>query len=186
MVEGAAHGTRVRRGGELLELDDPPRTTVDFGNGPQPAIGLSWGDVASAWRSTRIPNIEVYFEASPQLKRSSAMPPLMKAVVRTRFGQWLAKNRIDRRMPPGPDRDVRSKARTIVVADAWDDAGSHALSRLETMEPYSLTALTAVDITDRVASGAVSPGYQTPATAFGPDFILGYPATTRVDLSVSA
>ena len=33
----------------------------------------------------------------------------------------------------------------------------------------------------RVLAGAAAPGYHTPATAFGPDFVLELPGVTRTD-----
>jgi short subunit dehydrogenase-like uncharacterized protein len=51
-----------------------------------------------------------------------------------------------------------------------------------TAEAYTLTAWTAVEIAHRAASGQAVPGYQTPSTAFGADFMLSFPATTREDL----
>ena len=51
-VEAITRGTRVRRGGRLVELQDPPRATADFGDGPKPTIAVSWGDIATAWHST--------------------------------------------------------------------------------------------------------------------------------------
>jgi len=74
MLEGASRGTRVRRAGAIVELARAPRATADFGDGPRPTIGVGWGDVATAWRSTGIPDIEVYFEATPRLARAASMP----------------------------------------------------------------------------------------------------------------
>ena len=44
---------------------------IDFGAGPVKAITIPWGDVASAYYSTRIPNIEVYM-AMPLGRRVAA------------------------------------------------------------------------------------------------------------------
>jgi short subunit dehydrogenase-like uncharacterized protein len=70
----------------------------------------------------------------------------------------------------------------VIVAEAWNDAtGAAVRSRLVTAEAYTLTAWTAVEIAKRASSGGAVPGYQTPATAFGADFILAFPGTTRDD-----
>ena len=57
-----------------------------------------------------------------------------------------------------------------------------AASRMETAEGYTLTVWTALEIARRVAAGQVAPGFHTPVTAFGADFILGFPHVTRTDL----
>jgi short subunit dehydrogenase-like uncharacterized protein len=49
-------------------------------------------------------------------------------------------------------------------------------------EGYAFTAVAAVACAARVLAGGVAPGFQTPATAFGPDFVLGLPGSTRTDL----
>ena len=44
---------------------------VDFGGGyVRPAVSIPWGDIATAWRSTGIPNIEVYM-AVPRSARDA-------------------------------------------------------------------------------------------------------------------
>ena len=85
MVEGIARGTRFRRGGRIVEDKDTPRATADFGAGPRRTVGVSWGDVSTAWRSTRIPDIEVFFEASRDLDRVARMPGLLKRILATGF-----------------------------------------------------------------------------------------------------
>ncbi len=56
------------------------------------------------------------------------------------------------------------------------------MSRLRTPEAYTLTALTALAIAERALGGDAPAGFQTPALAYGPDFILEFPGVTREDL----
>jgi short subunit dehydrogenase-like uncharacterized protein len=182
MLEGAGHGTQVRRGGRLVELPKAPRTTVDFGAGPRPAVGISWGDVATAWRSTGIPDIEVYFALSPMLTRIAGIPRPLKRLLASKLGQRIAARQIGRRLPPGPTPEQRARARSLILAEAWDAAGAHVASRLQTVEAYTLTAWTAIEIARRASRGDAKAGYQTPATAFGADFILGFEGSTRTEL----
>ena len=51
-----------------------------------------------------------------------------------------------------------------------------------TAEGYTLTVWTALDAARRIAAGRVAPGFHTPVTAFGPDYILGFPHVVRTDL----
>ena len=183
MLERAGRGTVVRRGARLVELPGAPRTTIDFGAGPRPAIGMSWGDIATAWRSTGIPNIEVYFEASPKLTKAAAWSRVFRPLLARAFVRDFLKARLYRRMPPGPSAERRARSRSVIVADAWDDAaGAHVKSRLVAAEAYTLTAWTAIEIVRRAASGGVVAGYQTPSTAFGADFILTFTGSRREDL----
>lgn len=182
MLESVGEGTRVRRGGAITMLDDVPRGTADFGSGLKPTIGVSWGDVATAYHSTGIPDIDVFFESAPELERAVTMPGIVKSFLRSRFGQWLGRRLIDR-MPPGPDEKTRASARAVMLAVAEDDEGNVAETRLETPEGYALTAQTALETALRVNDGRVPAGFQTPSSAFGPDYIMGFAGVTRRDLA---
>ena len=61
IVEGFAQGGRVRRDGRIVSVPPACRTRrIDFGDGEKLAMTIPWGDVATAWYSTGIANIEVY------------------------------------------------------------------------------------------------------------------------------
>ena len=182
MLERVGRGTLVRREGRLVERAGAPRATVDFGAGLRPAIGMSWGDVATAWRSTGIPDIEVYFEASPKLVRVVRWSRLLRPLLSIGLVSGFLEAQVRRKIPSGPTAERRARSRSVIVAEAWNDAtGAAVRSRLVTAEAYTLTAWTAVEIAKRASSGGAVPGYQTPATAFGADFILAFPGTTRDD-----
>ena len=181
MIEGAARGTAVRRNGRIVELAEMPTASIDFGDGPRPSVGVGWGDVATAWRSTRIPDISVYFRATRAMRAAARAPRLMRNLLGTSAAQHVMKRLIDR-MPPGPDAEQRARGSALVVAEAWDDAGLRVMSRLETMEPYALTARTAVEVARRVVAGEVVAGFHTPASAFGADFILEFDRSLRTDV----
>jgi len=181
MVEGIAWGTRIRRDGRIVELPSPPRGSADFGRGPRRTVGLGWGDVSSAWYSTRVPNIEVYFEAFPAMAAAAGLPAGIRRIIAGGTAQRLINRGIDR-LPAGPSEAARKTARSTFLAEAWDGAGRRAASRMETPEGYTLTAATALEVARRLAAGAVPAGFHTPVTAFGPDFILDFPGVVRTDL----
>ena len=182
MVEAVAQGVRVRSNGRLVLAKGTPVGVADFGAGLRPTLGVSWGDVATAWRSTGIPNIEVFFEADLNMRRAAAMPSFVKAALGTRVVQNLLKGQIDKRLPRGPTDKQRAQGRAVVVAEAWNAAGKKVTSRLVTPEPYALTALTAVEIAHRAARGEVVAGFQTPSAVFGADFISSFAGVERSDL----
>ncbi len=180
-LESIAVGTKVRRGGEIVTLDAVPRGTADLGHGLKGTIGVGWGDVATAYYSTGVGDIDVFFESSPELERVAGMSGLMRGFMGSSLGQWLGRKAIDG-MPAGPDAETRETARAIILAEAWDDAGGHAAARLDTPEGYRLTSMTALEAVRRVATGGVAAGYHTPSSAFGPEFVLGFQGVSRADL----
>jgi short subunit dehydrogenase-like uncharacterized protein len=181
-VEALSRGTRARRGGQIVRLPDTPRTSADFGDGPAPTVGLSWGDVATAWHSTQIPDIDVHFQSSRQIEQMTRLGPLARSMLSTRLGQYLAKAAVNRQ-PEGPNDAERASGRAVLVAEASNAKGVTVRSRLRTSEGYTLTVMTALEIARRVLAGDLEPGFQTPSLAYGADFILQFPGVTREDLS---
>jgi short subunit dehydrogenase-like uncharacterized protein len=182
MIEAIAAGTRMRRGGRLVSLDRAEAGSCDFGEGERPTFRVSWGDVATAFYSTGIPDIEVHFEANSAVKAFALMPRLVKSFLGFGFMQSFLKARVDK-MPHGPGEAARRAGRAILVGVARNDRGETVRSRLRTPEGYSLTAETAVDAAQRVAAEEVKPGFHTPSLAFGADYILSFDGVTREDLN---
>jgi short subunit dehydrogenase-like uncharacterized protein len=69
-----------------------------------------------------------------------------------------------------------------VWGEVEDAEGRRAVSRLATPEGYTFTARAALAVVDRVLAGQAPAGFQTPAKAYGPDFVLGIEGVTRTDL----
>lgn len=175
-------GGLVRKDGNLTPVPIAWKTrTIDFGKGLRPAVLMPWGDVATAYHSTGIPDIEVYMSFPPATVRA------MKA---SRYVGWLARlpgvadlvrERV-RSGAPGPTDAERAQGLSLLWGRVEDDAGHAAEARLRTPEGYTLTALTSLLIVRKVLDGQVKPGYQTPSRAFGPDLILEIPGVERIDL----
>jgi short subunit dehydrogenase-like uncharacterized protein len=181
MVENLHRGGMVRRGGRLKPVPLAWKTRViDFGRGPTPAITIPWGDVATAFHSTGIPDIEVYLAARAAMRLGLLLARPFRRLIGTAPLQSFLKRRI-RAGPPGPTPEERARGRCLLWGEATDETGRRAVSRLETPEGYALTALTAVGIAQKVLAGDVRPGFQTPSRAYGPDFILSIEGVSRQD-----
>lgn len=182
LIRYAGLDRTVRRGGELIRVPAGSlERPFDFGAGPERCLNVGWGDVASAYYTTGIPDIEVYFDALPvreaMLFSSRAAGgllqlPVWQAMLDAAAG-WL---------PEGPTAAQRDGAAMQLVAEAADAAGRAARARLVTPEAYACTALTAVAVAARVAAGDLEIGFQTPARVYGADFVLGCAGVERVDL----
>ncbi|HEY4343844.1 MAG TPA: saccharopine dehydrogenase NADP-binding domain-containing protein [Parvibaculum sp.] len=182
-VESVGKGTRVRRDGRIVALKTPPRAEFDFGQGARPAIAIGWGDVATAFHSTHIPHITVYFEASPQLEQMADLGGFKRWVASLGFMQRKLKAQIDQQ-PEGPSDAERRAGFAVLVGEAVNAAGDKVTSRLRTPEGYTLTAMTSLEIVRRTLAGDVRPGFLTPSLAFGPDFITEFDGCVLQDLNV--
>jgi short subunit dehydrogenase-like uncharacterized protein len=180
-LEGVADGGLARENGVLKHVPAAWKTrAIDFGDGPVRAITIPWGDVATAFYSTGIPNIEVYLAASWSLRAGARLSRGLGWLLRSRMVQ----SRLRRRIlagPPGPTDAERRLNRCAFWGEATDAAGRIAVARQVTPNGYDLTIESALAAVTRVLDGSVSPGFQTPAMAFGPDFILGFAGVTRTD-----
>lgn len=181
-IEGLGRGGLVRRGGVLTAVPSAWKTRrVDFGEGERKAVTIPLGDLSTAWHSTGIPDIELYFAAPPGLRAlavaSRYLGPLLGSAPVRRF--LTARVRSG---PPGPTEDERRRGRGFVWGEVEDDTGRRAVSRLATPEGYTFTAHAALAVVERVLAGQAPAGFQTPARAYGPDFVLGLEGVTRTDL----
>jgi short subunit dehydrogenase-like uncharacterized protein len=181
MIELIPYGNRVRRNGRL---EIPKRSlkarTVDFGKGPVKATRLTWGDVFMAHYSTSIPNIETYAVLPVSIRRQIAifgyLRPLFKLVA--------VRNLLKLGVKPGPTVEHCAKTSTHVWGEVEDDQGRKASSRLYGPEAGVIwTARSALAAVKKVLAGKASPGFQTPALAFGSDFVLDSDGVTRTDIN---
>jgi short subunit dehydrogenase-like uncharacterized protein len=83
MAENAGRGGAIRREGRIVRVPPAWRTRmIDYGDGPQLAVTIPWGDVSTAWYTTGIPDIEVYSAMDRStlrtLKLSRWLGPLLR------------------------------------------------------------------------------------------------------------
>ncbi|WP_049926133.1 saccharopine dehydrogenase family protein [Halopiger goleimassiliensis] len=169
----------VRRNGRLLQVPTAyQHREIDFGDGPTPAVTAPWGDVVTAAHSTGIETIEVYVGLPPAARPALPLAgPLAWMADRGPVAALLerALEAVD-----GPDERQLATGEAVVWGEATDSAtGRTVRARVRTPNPYALTAETAVTAAERVLAGDVDAGFQTPATAFGSEFVLECAGTER-------
>lgn len=173
VIEGAGTG-KARVDGRLVDVPPLWKTrTVPFPAGPREVTTIPWGDLASAFHSTGIPNIETYVATSArerkQMQRMQRLAPLLKISWVRRLAQWAAG-----RTMKGPNDGELAGGRAEIWCEVRDDSGRVETATLTTPNGYRLTALTAVAAAERVLHGDIAPGFQTPSRAFGAEFILSF------------
>jgi short subunit dehydrogenase-like uncharacterized protein len=180
-IESIAQVSRVRRDGRIVELTAAPRRDFDYGQGAKSSVVVGWGDVATAYHSTGIPDITVYFDPAPELERLLKLGGLARWLLSTPPAQRMLRRYIDRQ-PEGPSDAERRAGRAVLLGEAVNAAGQRVVSRLLTPEGYTLTAATSLEIVRRILAGEAVPGFQTPSRVFGADFISGFAGCSREDL----
>jgi short subunit dehydrogenase-like uncharacterized protein len=173
-LEALPRGGLVRRGGELQAVPAAHEVReIPFADRTRTAMAIPWGDLATAWRSTRIPDITVYMAATPAQIRVVRLTRLAAPALAFEPVQRFLKARIERHVR-GPDAARRARS----SAELWGRVTEGARSFEMTMsvpDGYTLTAHAALECARRVLAGAVAPGAWTPSAAFGPDFASSLP-----------
>ena len=135
------------------------------------AVTIPWGDVATAYYSTGIPNIEVFAGVSEKQIGNMKIPGFVRWLLGRAPVQAFLKGQIASRVK-GPTDEQRARDEVYLYGEAWDGAGHRMALRLRTREGYTLTAEASVKATLRVIEDRPAPGAYTPSTAFGADYVL--------------
>jgi short subunit dehydrogenase-like uncharacterized protein len=177
-AEGSVYGGRARIDGRITPVPFAWKTrSIPFADGLREAQTIPWGDVASAFHTTGIPNIETYLAMPPadaaRMRRMNHFAFLLRMPFVLRFVQAQIAKHVH-----GPDDAELANGRTEIWGEVRNDAGRTVSMTLTTPNAYRLTALSAVAAVERVLEGNVPVGFQTPARAFGPEFVLSLPGVT--------
>jgi short subunit dehydrogenase-like uncharacterized protein len=174
-------GGVVRRDGALTAVPlGSLRRRFDYGSGPRPSLNVNWGDLATAYYTTGIPDIETYCESNPMLEAVVTASRYFGWALGSAPYQFWLKAGADL-IPEGPTAAQRGAVEMVIVAEAVKDSRC-ARARLRTPEAYTFTAVTSAAIAERVLRGDIEAGFQTPARVYGPDFVLSFPGVSREDL----
>jgi short subunit dehydrogenase-like uncharacterized protein len=175
-------GAAVRRGGAIESVPAGRlRRAVDFGDGERTTTAIAWGDVATAYHTTGIENVTVYMSMPPLQVRlwrvAEVLSPLLSLGPVRGLIERIAVDEYD-----GPDAETRARTESRVWGEATTDDGERVVSRLRTPNTYELTVETALLAAERTMAGDAPAGFQTPAGAFGADFVLAVDGVEREDV----
>ena len=181
MTMNVGKGGAIRKDGKITSVPAAWKTReIDFGEVTKTGVTIPWGDVATAYHSTGIPNIEVFTVVPPSALNMMKM---------SRYLGWLlatgpVQDYLQKKIPPGGPSDAeRTKGRTLLWGEALDLNGNRVESRLQGPEGYTMTALAALTITQKIFDGNFTDDFQTPAKAYGPDLVLEIEGTSRQDVN---
>jgi short subunit dehydrogenase-like uncharacterized protein len=177
MIEYAALGGKVRRGGRIVPF--PPGAglqTMDFGRGPTTGMPVPWGDIASAYHTTQIPNITVFTPArAPMRLAMKALAFLCRSATVSSF----ITARITAAVT-GPTAAQRDASPAYLYGRANASGGRSHEIRFKTLNGYTLTVLSALAIAEHLLKPTNKAGTFTPSALMGQDFIYSLPGTTRL------
>ncbi|CAN5540272.1 saccharopine dehydrogenase NADP-binding domain-containing protein [soil metagenome] len=179
MTMNVGKGGAIRKDGQITGVPAAWKTReINFGEVTKTGVTIPWGDVATAFYSTGIPNIEVFTVVPPSNLK------MMKAA---RYLGWLLatgsfQSYLQRKIPAGGPSDAeRAKGKTLLWGQASNADGSRVEARLQGPEGYTMTAIAALNIAEKILAGSFTPGYQTPAKAYGAGLVMEIEGVSRQD-----
>jgi len=180
IVERLGDGTFARRDGKLVSIPIEMRD-IDYGNGPRQSMSVSWGDISTAYYSTGIGNITVYWPANDRMIRRFRIAARLRSLLRLGPVQRMIKKQIENRVP-GPSQEQRDSRSVHVWGEVRNDAGRTVSARMTTANGYTVTQLSPIAIIERLLSEDVAPGSTTPALLMGKGFASSLPGSSEIEV----
>lgn len=182
MIQGLGSGSAERRDGKLTAVPiGSQRRTIDFGRGKRAAMGIPWGDVATAYYTTEIPNITTWIPFPKPLAAGTGLlkalqPLLASSRVQDTLSKWVEKR------VSGPDETLRSNSPAYIWGEARNDAGIVKVARIQTANVYDLTVYGALASVNGVLAGNFTGGSYTPSQLFGSEFLETLPGSGKFEV----
>lgn len=179
------HGARVRRNGVLEEVPLARSwRRIDFSGGSATAIAIPWGDLATAWFSTGIPNIETYAVVPRAAAIVSRAFDWLRPLLASTPGQTLLHRLANR--ASGPSKDQLRTGTSRLWGEVRNAAGEWRRAWLETANAYRLTADGTNMAVEYLLTNAPSGGYYTPSMLLGARCVEQLPGSTSIRVEQSA
>ncbi|KAL9646465.1 hypothetical protein ABK040_006462 [Willaertia magna] len=170
-----------RRNGKLEKQSAITLKDFDFGTSTEKhkktitCSSVPWGDVSTAFVSTNIPNIRIYFAASlaqKLLARFWFLFFIFNLILHFPFVATILVKLVDYVMPKGIEEKYVGDVKVEIIGRVYNKSGKEVYGRVITCEPYKLTAESALLAALRILTGDVKEyGCITPSIAFGTDYI---------------
>jgi len=173
------HAGRVRRNGMIEEVPLAHSwRRVDFEDGSAAAIAIAWGDLATAWFSTRIPNIETYVKVPFAIAVAGPALNWVRPLLTSAPGQAVL-HRLAKRSA-GPNEEELRTGRSRLWGQVSNAAGERRTARLETANGYWLTVNGTLMAVQFLLKNAPPGGYYTPSMLMGARCVEQLPGSTSI------
>jgi len=173
---------RVRQQGRIVDLPFGERGRLaEFGRGPEPSFVVPWGDVATAFHSTGIGDIEVHVpRRSPGARAIRSLLPVRRWIAAAPVRG--AAHALLRRLASGPSARRREQETTRVWGEVADATGRLLRADLVCANGYTVTVETALMAVRHVLEQGAPAGFRTPAQLMGARCIESIPGSGRITI----
>jgi short subunit dehydrogenase-like uncharacterized protein len=172
MVSKLGEGGAERRNGKIVRVPLGQKGMwVDFGEKKLFVMSIPWGDVATAYYTTGIPNITSYTGMKKNIYRMLKLQGGFNWILRRSWVRNFLKKKIDAKAP-GPDDAQRAASKSLAWGQAKNDAGQTCTATLSGADGYTMTMQACLHIVQKILNGNFKPGFQTPGLAYGEDLVM--------------
>lgn len=184
MAESLAEGSMIRDEGILKKVPFGwKKRTFNFGDHKSiTCTTIAWGDLVSAWWSTRIPHIETYMSTPLKMIRLYKFINPIKFIFKWRMIKQFIQRQIDK-LPEGPDLEELQNSKAGIYGEVTNSSGKKVAAIIQTPNGYTFTALSAVLIIKKILEGNAPVGFQTPSTAYTKDLVFEIPGVSKEDVN---
>lgn len=184
-IESMGIGGAVRRNGKVEIIGHGELTrTIDFGRGEKFAVAIPWGDVATAYYSTGIANIEVYIPMSRRRAKKLRRMNKFRWLLRMNWVQNWLKGKVDKSVR-GPGAEKRAEQQTYVWGEVRNDRrGERKIGRVVTANGYDVTAQGSLAVMDFLLDYKGEGGYFTPSQLCGSELVEWLPGSGLIKIGI--
>ncbi|MFD1216141.1 MULTISPECIES: saccharopine dehydrogenase family protein [Microbulbifer] len=184
-IESLGVGGAVRRNGKIEIIPHGELTReINFGRGEKFAVSIPWGDVATAYYSTEIPNIEVYIPMSPRRAKKMQRLNKFRWLLRMNWVQNWLKGKAEQKVK-GPSENQRSEQQTWVWGEVRNDRrGERRVGRVVTSNGYDVTVHGSLAVMQHLRKYDGPGGYYTPSKLCGPELVEQLPGSGKIKIGI--
>ncbi|WP_444945397.1 saccharopine dehydrogenase family protein [Microbulbifer sp. VTAC004] len=185
-IESLGVGGAIRRKGKIETVGHGQLTReIDFGRGSKFAVSIPWGDVATAFYSTGIPNIEAYIPMSPKRAKKLKRLNSIRWLLGTQWVQNWLKSKVDKSVR-GPNEERRKEQKTWVWGEVRNDRrGERKVGRVITANGYDVTVSGSLAVMEFLLTYSGRGGYFTPSMLCGPELVENLPGSSNIEIKIS-
>ena len=179
MAESLGEGGAARENGKIVHRPLGHKSRwIDILGKRFFVMTIPWGDIATGYHTTSIPNIDTYTGIKPGIHKFLKFQSLLNPILRSSFVRSIVKKQINNRSP-GPSIEARKIASSLVWGEAINRNGTRITATLSCPDGYTLTSRSSLLIAQKILNRNYLPGYQTPGSAYGADLVLEIPGVER-------
>lgn len=164
MVEMLPEKGQIRRDGQIIQVPLAYECKdIPFADQTRHCMTIPWGDVATAYYTTEIPNIQVYTAVEPAQAKAMWRMNYITFLIKWGWVQKLIKKMITDKVP-GPTDEQRAEGFIQLWGKASKPSESVSIT-MATPDGYDFTVSAALLFVDNLLAHKILPGAYTPTQA---------------------